>query len=241
MSNLAFGFSHVICWCCWAFFGTQYGLHILDEWDGGRMQPIFMWFGIELSVSSINFRTCLARPTFVAHTNNNRRYIYLPVTTSERSPCFHTGSCNKCIQTVYHNMPRHSHSSDIFFQQILVHISPIFWASEATELSPKLYVSRGCGAWCFILGRDAMIKRHFLGTVKCTLVQALRLCTGHTAHRGSSGIALFFHDHSTRRGWGVSVTFGDSSETLLCSVFMSSQSKACGCSVVLVASLILST
>jgi hypothetical protein len=42
--------------------------------------------------------------------------------------------------------------------------------------------------------------------VKCTLVQALRLCTGRTAHRGSRGIALSFHDHSTRRGWGVSVT-----------------------------------
>ena len=30
--------------------------------------------------------------------------------------------------------------------------------------------------------------------VKCTLVQALRLCTGHTAHRGSRGIALLFYD-----------------------------------------------
>ena len=36
--------------------------------------------------------------------------------------------------------------------------------------------------------------------VKCTLVQALRLCTGRTAHRGSRGIALPFHDHYTRRG-----------------------------------------
>jgi hypothetical protein len=35
--------------------------------------------------------------------------------------------------------------------------------------------------------------------VKVTLVQALRLCTGRTAHRGSRGIALPFHDHSTRR------------------------------------------
>jgi len=42
--------------------------------------------------------------------------------------------------------------------------------------------------------------------VKCTLVQALRLCTGRTAHRGSRGIALLFHDHGIRRGWGVSVT-----------------------------------
>jgi hypothetical protein len=37
--------------------------------------------------------------------------------------------------------------------------------------------------------------------VKCTLVQALRLCTGRTAHRGSRGIALPFHDRGTRRGW----------------------------------------
>ena len=36
--------------------------------------------------------------------------------------------------------------------------------------------------------------------VKCTLVQALRLCTGRMAHRGSRGIALLFHDHGTRRG-----------------------------------------
>jgi hypothetical protein len=38
------------------------------------------------------------------------------------------------------------------------------------------------------------------------LVQALRLCTGRTAYRGSRGIALPFHDHGTRRGWGVTVT-----------------------------------
>jgi len=36
--------------------------------------------------------------------------------------------------------------------------------------------------------------------VKCTIVQALRLCTGRTAYRGSKGIALPFHDHCTRRG-----------------------------------------
>jgi hypothetical protein len=42
--------------------------------------------------------------------------------------------------------------------------------------------------------------------VNCTLVQALRLCTSRTAHRGSRGIALPFHDHGTRRGWKVSST-----------------------------------
>jgi len=41
--------------------------------------------------------------------------------------------------------------------------------------------------------------------VKCILVQALRLCTDRTAHRGSRGIALLFLDYGTRRGWGVSV------------------------------------
>ena len=36
--------------------------------------------------------------------------------------------------------------------------------------------------------------------VKVTLVQELRLCTGHTAHRGSRSIALPFHDYGTRIG-----------------------------------------
>jgi len=34
----------------------------------------------------------------------------------------------------------------------------------------------------------------------------LHPCTGRTALRGSRGIALLFHYHSTRREWGVSVT-----------------------------------
>jgi len=44
-------------------------------------------------------------------------------------------------------------------------------------------------AWLLVKGKK----------VKCTLVQVLRLCTGRTAHRGSSGIALPFLDHGTRR------------------------------------------
>jgi hypothetical protein len=42
--------------------------------------------------------------------------------------------------------------------------------------------------------------------VKCTVVQALKLCTGCMAHRGSRGVVLPFLDQGTRRGWGVSVT-----------------------------------
>jgi len=44
------------------------------------------------------------------------------------------------------------------------------------------------------------------GKVNCILVQALRLCTDRTAHRGCRGIALLFLDHGTKRGWVVSVT-----------------------------------
>ena len=39
--------------------------------------------------------------------------------------------------------------------------------------------------------------------VKCTLVHALRLGTGRTAHRGSRGIVLLFLHHGTRRGEGL--------------------------------------
>jgi hypothetical protein len=52
--------------------------------------------------------------------------------------------------------------------------------------------------WCEYKGKKVK--------VKCTLVQALSLCTGRKAHWGSRGIALTFFDQGTRRGWGVSVT-----------------------------------
>jgi hypothetical protein len=36
--------------------------------------------------------------------------------------------------------------------------------------------------------------------VKCTLIQALRFCTGRRAHRGSRGIALLFHGQHHLKG-----------------------------------------
>ena len=39
-----------------------------------------------------------------------------------------------------------------------------------------------------------------VGKLKCILVQALRLCTGSTAHRGIGGIPLPFLDDDTRKG-----------------------------------------
>jgi len=52
-----------------------------------------------------------------------------------------------------------------------------------------------------------IVLQHFLHIkVECTLVQALRLCTGRTVHRGSRGIVLLFLYHDTRRCCGVSIT-----------------------------------
>ena len=36
--------------------------------------------------------------------------------------------------------------------------------------------------------------------VKCTLLQALRLCTDRTAFKENTGMVLLFFDHVTRRG-----------------------------------------
>ena len=56
---------------------------------------------------------------------------------------------------------------------------------------------------CFVLHLFIVFDRRYYKDhykVKYTHVQALRLCTGRTAHRGSRGIALLFHDHGTKRG-----------------------------------------
>jgi len=60
--------------------------------------------------------------------------------------------------------------------------------------------------WSFVACSMANFTFTFKVKVKCTLVQALRLCTDRTARRGSRGIALPFHEHGTRKGLGVSVT-----------------------------------
>ena len=55
-------------------------------------------------------------------------------------------------------------------------------------------------SWCLGYNHFSQSISLYKVKVKVTLVQALRLCTGRTAHRGSRGIALPFHDHGTRRG-----------------------------------------
>jgi hypothetical protein len=62
----------------------------------------------------------------------------------------------------------------------------------------------GCWKLCSLLTK--VVQDIVKVKVQCTLVQALRLCTGLAAHRGNGVIALPCLDHSTRNGWGVSMT-----------------------------------
>ena len=66
----------------------------------------------------------------------------------------------------------------------------VFWSLCSRSITDGLII-----AVCVVGRRKDVVKVK----VKCTLVQALRLCTGRTAHRGSRGIALPFLDHDTRR------------------------------------------
>jgi len=63
----------------------------------------------------------------------------------------------------------------------------------------KRFFSRNLTSFGLLTGSSVLVYLS-KGKVKCTLVQALRLCTGCTAHRGSKGIAALFLDRSTRRG-----------------------------------------
>ena len=75
------------------------------------------------------------------------------------------------------------------FQILQIHIFiRVFPRTHYTMYSNEL--TRGCCHTVF----------YVFTLIKCTLVQALRLRTGSTAHRGSRGIALFFYHHGTRRG-----------------------------------------
>ena len=60
-------------------------------------------------------------------------------------------------------------------------------------------VTRRLQTLVFIAGTRLLKWMEVKVKVKCTLVQALRLCTDRTARRGSTGIALLFLDHDTRR------------------------------------------
>jgi len=54
---------------------------------------------------------------------------------------------------------------------------------------------KGHETWEIVKSKKHCSYEHLANKVKCTLVQALRLCTGHMAPRGSRGIAILFYDH----------------------------------------------
>jgi len=79
-------------------------------------------------------------------------------------------------------------------------------ANASASTSTNLALVGICSKNCFFF---ATTDPHYnlKKKVNCIFLQALRLCTGCTAHWGGGvrGIALLFLDCGTRRGWGVSV------------------------------------
>jgi len=70
------------------------------------------------------------------------------------------------------------------------HVSCLLWYKPIYRLEDPVTIQEGR---CMFSGK---IK------VKCTLIQALRLCTGRTAHRASRGIALLFMTTALEGGEG---------------------------------------
>jgi len=86
-----------------------------------------------------------------------------------------------------------------------VRISNVKWhKTEYTGNKNWVYLAEYTLQYPVIL--SPMIERYCPLKVTCNVVQALRLCTGCTAHRESGGIALLFLEHGSRRGWGISFT-----------------------------------
>ena len=85
-------------------------------------------------------------------------------------------------------------------QLLLLHLIPLHLSPTFHWITLPLLVHKEKRMSCYVSKISMMSKEK----VTCTIIEALRLCTGRTAHKGSRGIALLFLDHGTRRGWGVS-------------------------------------
>ena len=86
----------------------------------------------------------------------------------------------------------------------LIHFNNYSFSTRLVQLIFFIPFHKGDG-WHF-LGSCNLAVVIISGSVVCTLVQALRPCTGRTAHRWNRDIALHFRDHGFRSRWGVSVT-----------------------------------
>jgi hypothetical protein len=92
-------------------------------------------------------------------------------------------------------------ASHLLFSQLWV-FSLVYWDVIRYCQVENYYISEGWVAFICSITLEAFDSTKVKVKVKCTLVQALRFCTGQTAHRGSRGIALPFLDHGTRRREG---------------------------------------
>jgi hypothetical protein len=81
-------------------------------------------------------------------------------------------------------------------------VSYAMWRRVHWWIGIRVQVATSIGQHCSVSPFIYYVKEK----MKWILVQALRLCTGLKAHRGSRGIALLFLDHGNRRGWDVSLT-----------------------------------
>jgi len=78
--------------------------------------------------------------------------------------------------------------------QLLASITEVKRQLKCTSALPCTFIAR-TGQLNFIQYFLTMLSfMRFIKKVKVTLVQALKLRTGPTAHRGNRGIALLFHD-----------------------------------------------
>ena len=94
----------------------------------------------------------------------------------------------------------HAERRNLFVSVAQIYVPTyLFGTEETVEINPAL---RFLTLYC----PRVRVSMTDIVNVKCTLVQALRLCTGRTSQKRSWGIALLFLDHGTRREWGVNVT-----------------------------------
>ena len=109
------------------------------------------------------------------------RCLYWPFLSEQLLPIQHRlCSLQDCIKPSF-----------ICLQCYFRNVSAFAWPS-----SGKLFICMMCSACCLDICIIRSLTLKVKVKVKCTLVQALKLCTGRTAHRGSRGIAVLY------RHWG---------------------------------------
>ena len=75
------------------------------------------------------------------------------------------------------------------------------WIAKATNTHSEyvIHIAFPLHQWLYERASVLCLTYIFCSKVKVNVVQALRLCTGRTVHRGSRGIALLFHDQRQQK------------------------------------------